>query len=246
MQAKDRIFVALDVAEVSQAVTLASELRPYVGGIKIGLEILNSCGAPQVVSALRDVGLPIFFDGKFNDIPNTVAGAVDAVARLGVAMLNVHALGGVEMMQAAVQAARSGAESAGQPRPIVLAVTILTSLNPAKLQAVGFSQLRDATQLRELVVQLARQAQAAGCDGVVASPQEITAIRAACGSDFKIVTPGVRPVWAAKGDQQRVMTPREAVAAGADFLVIGRPLTKPPAEIGTSIQAAQRIAEELA
>lgn len=245
-QPKDRILVALDVAELAPAVELAREVKPWVGGIKVGLELLTSCGAPQVVAALRGVGLPIFFDGKFKDIPNTVAGAVHAVAQWGVAMFNVHALGGTEMMQAAVQAAREGAAAANQARPKVLAVTVLTSLNVAKLQEIGFGNLRDAAQLQDLVVHLATQAKAAGCDGVVASPQEIAAIRAACGRDFLIVTPGVRPTWASKGDQQRVMAPKDALAAGADYLVIGRPITKPPADVGTPAQAAQKIAEELA
>lgn len=246
MQPKDRILVALDVAELAPAVELARALKPWVGGIKVGLELLTSCGAPQVVAALRDVGLPIFFDGKFKDIPNTVAGAVHAVARLGVAMLNVHALGGVEMMSVAVQAACEGAAAGNHARPKVLVVTVLTSLNVTKLQAMGFDHVRSEGQLKDLVVHLATQAKAAGCDGVVASPQEIAAIRAACGRDFLIVTPGVRPTWASKGDQQRVMTPKDALTAGADYLVIGRPITTPPADVGTPAQAAQKIAEELA
>lgn len=245
MQPKERILVALDVADLASAVELARALKPSVGGIKVGLELLTSCGAPQVVAALREVGLPIFFDGKFKDIPNTVAGAVRAVAKLSVAMLNVHALGGTEMMRAAVKAACDGASAGTHARPKVLAVTVLTSLNASQLQDVGFDNLREEAQLQDLVVHLAVLAQTAGCDGVVASPQEITAIRAACGRDFLIVTPGVRPVWAAKGDQQRVMTPHEAVAAGANYLVIGRPITKPPAEIGTPLHAAQRIVEDL-
>lgn len=245
MQPQNQIFVALDVADVTQAVQLARKLKPWVGGVKVGLELLTSCGAPQVVAALRDIGLPIFFDGKFKDIPNTVAGAVRAVARLDVAMLNVHALGGTEMMQAAVQAARDGAAAGNCTRPKVLAVTVLTSLNAAKLQAIGFDHVRDEEQLKDLVVHLATQAKTAGCDGVVASPQEIAAIRAACGRDFLIVTPGVRPLWASTGDQQRVMTPKDALTAGADYLVIGRPITTPPADVGTPAQAAQKIVEEL-
>lgn len=245
MQPKDRILVALDVAELPPAVQLARELKPWVGGIKVGLELLTSCGAPQVVAALRDVGLPIFFDGKFKDIPNTVAGAVRAVAQWGVAMLNVHALGGVEMMQAAVRAAREGTAAANQSRPTVLAVTVLTSLNVAKLQEIGFGHIREQADVQDLVVHFAMQAKTAGCDGVVASPQEIAVIRAACGRDFLIVTPGVRPLWASKGDQQRVMAPKDALTAGADYLVIGRPITKPPADVGTPAQAAQKIAGEL-
>lgn len=245
MRPADRIFVALDVSNLPAAETLAEQLAPHIGGFKIGLELLTAVGAPAIMERLRTHGRPIFFDGKFKDIPNTVAGASKAVAQLGVAMFNVHALGGVPMMQAAVAAASEGAKTAGCPRPKVLAVTILTSFTPEILAAVGFEHVRTPDDLQRLVVVLAKRAHEAGCDGVVASPHEIAAIRAACGKDFLIVTPGVRPTWAAVGDQKRVMTPREAIAAGADYIVIGRPITNPPKEIGDSTAAAQRISEEL-
>lgn len=240
-----RILVALDVPTLAQAESLVEQLGPHVGGFKVGLELLTAAGAPQVVERLRGNGRPIFFDGKFKDIPNTVAGATRAVARLGVAMLNVHALGGVAMMQAAVTAAEEGARIGGWSRPKVLAVTILTSCTPETLQTIGFTEVRGPDDLERLVVLLARRACEAGCDGVVASPREIAAIRAACGKNFLIVTPGVRPAWAGTGDQQRYTTPREAIDAGADYLVIGRPITNPPAEIGPPTAAAQRILAEI-
>lgn len=245
MHPHERILVALDVATLDAAQNLAQQVGASVGGFKVGLELLTSVGAPAVVAAFRALQRPLFFDAKFCDIPNTVAGAVRAAARLGVAMLNVHAAGGAAMMRAAVAAAREGADAAGVAPPKVLAVTILTSLDAPALRELGWLPT-EAACVETLVVQLARLAQAAGCDGVVASPQEIAAIRRACGADFLIVTPGVRPSWAATGDQQRVMGPRAAVAAGADYLVIGRPITQPPSEIGDPRAAAQRIAEELA
>lgn len=245
MTARNPIFVALDVSDLAAATALAHALAPHVGGFKVGLELLNAAGAPQVVAALRDFGRPIFFDGKFHDIPNTVAGAVRAVARLGVAWCNVHATGGVAMMRAAVVAAHEGAAAAGVVPPQVLAVTILTSLTVADLQQLGVWNLSDTAALQAAVVTLAQRAQTAGCAGVVASPLEIAAIRAACGNDFLIVTPGVRPAWAAAQDQARTMTPHDALAAGADYLVIGRPITNPPPEVGSSIAAAQRVVHEL-
>ncbi len=245
LQPAERIYVALDLSDLADAVAHARVLAPLVGGMKIGLELLTSAGAPQVVAALRDCQSGIFFDAKFCDIPNTVAGAVRATAALGVTMLNVHALGGVAMMRAAVAAARDSAAAAGVVPPQVLAVTILTSFTPAQLHEVGFLQLTSDAALQDEVVLLAQRAQEAGCDGVVASPQEIAAIRAVCGKNFLIVTPGVRPTWAALGDQRRVMTPREALDAGADVLVIGRPIVQPPAAIGSPTNAVARIIQEL-
>lgn len=245
MRPQDRILVVLDVPRLDAAQALAQQVAPAVGGFKVGLELLTSVGAPTVVAAFRDAGRPLFFDAKFCDIPNTVAGAVRAAAQLGVAMLNVHALGGTAMMRAAVAAAREGAAAGDVPVPKVLAVTILTSLNAAALRELGW-RTPDVASVQAVVVRLAQVAQAAGCDGVVASPQEITAIRQACGPEFLIVTPGVRPHWAAAGDQQRVLSPREAIAAGADYLVIGRPITQPPPSVGSPRAAVQRIVEELA
>ncbi len=218
MHAHERILVALDVAELEVAVNLARALRPAVGGFKVGLELCTALGVPAVVAALAEVGGPLFLDLKLHDIPHTVAGAVRAACALGagVGMLTLHCQGGAAMLQAAVAAA-----AAAPRRPLLLGVTVLTSIDATALR----EELGVANALEEHVVNLARLAQRCGLDGVVASPHEVAAIRRACGPGLLIVTPGVRPVWAATGDQRRVLTPAEALAAGADYLVIGRPIT---------------------
>ena len=208
------IFVALDVRSVDRALTLAAAVKPYIGGLKVGLGYINACG-PDGIRAIVDLGLPVFADVKLHDIPNTVAAAVRSLALIEPALINVHASGGRAMMAAAAQ---SAAEF--MPRPQVLGVTVLTSLEAADLEALGVS-----ASPMEQVLRLARLAQDAGLDGVVCSPQEISAVRRACGPGFLIVTPGVRPAGAALGDQRRVMAPRDALRAGADILVIGRPIT---------------------
>jgi orotidine-5'-phosphate decarboxylase len=220
------IFVALDTPSLDVATAIAARVAPYVGGLKLGLEFVSANG-PEGVRAIVKSGRPVFLDVKLHDIPNTVAGAMKALAPLGAAIINVHASGGAAMMRAAVDAAASV-----RPRPKVLAVTVLTSLEAADLAAMGVP----GTPL-EQVVRLARLTKAAGVDGVVCSPQEIAAVRAACGPDFLIVTPGVRPKGGELGDQKRVMTPKEALSAGADFLVIGRPITgaADPAEAARAI-----------
>jgi orotidine-5'-phosphate decarboxylase len=207
------IFVALDTPSLDVASALAARVGPYVGGLKLGLEFVSANG-PEGVRAIVKSGRAVFLDVKLHDIPNTVAGAMKALAPLGAALINVHASGGVAMMRAAVEAAASA-----HPRPKILAVTVLTSLEAADLAAMGVSGAL------EQVVRLARLAKGAGIDGVVCSPQEIEAVRAACGRDFLIVTPGVRPAGGALDDQRRVMTPKQALTAGADLLVIGRPIT---------------------
>lgn len=205
---------------------MAALLQRDVAGFKVGLELVNAAGF-DIFARLQDLAGPttkIFYDCKFHDIPNTVAGAVRAAARRGVWMLNVHAGGGSEMMQAACRAATEGAEAAGVPRPLVIAVTVLTSASADVLR----NELGVAQPLDQYVVHLARLAQDSGCDGVVASPLEIAAIRAACGPGFLIITPGVRPLGADAGDQKRILTPGEAMRAGADYLVVGRPITAAP------------------
>lgn len=245
MNNKNKIIVALDVNNIDDARALVRDLNPYVGAFKVGLEIMNACGAPQVVSALKEEGAEkIFFDAKFKDIPNTVAGAVRAATSLGVWMFNVHALGGRKMMEETLKASKETASGLSIDKPIILAVTILTSFNPMQLSELGLKVNSDK-DLQDEVLRLALLAKEAGLDGVVASPQEISLIREACGPDFKIVTPGVRPVWATKCDQQRVMTPKDAINAGADYLVIGRPITKPPESVGSSVIAAKKILEEI-
>ena len=231
MEAKDRIIVALDVDSLDKAKSLVESLAPHVGCFKVGLELLTAVGGPKVVEFVHSLGGQVFYDGKFDDIPNTVGGAAKAVAGLNVKMFNVHASAGVEAMMAAV---------ANKGQALVLAVTVLTSLeeNNAHLIFGGPSKAK--------VLQLARDAKIAGCDGIICSPQELELLgkQKELGSLLK-VTPGVRPEWAAAGDQKRIMTPAEAIRAGATALVIGRPITKPPAEIGAPVDAAKKIAEEI-
>ena len=229
-----RVFVALDTPELTRAARLAEALRGVVGGVKIGKELFTAHG-PDGVRAVAG-GEPLFLDLKFHDIPNTVAGAVRAAVHLRPAMLSLQAAGGRAMMQAAAEAAREAAEDAEARRPLILAVTVLTSLDEADLEAVG-----QRGPLREQVKRLAALAQSSGADGVVCSPREIAPLRAMCGPDFALVVPGIRPAWAAAGDQKRVMAPAEALAAGADYLVVGRPIT----EQADPLQAARRIVEEL-
>ncbi|MDE2465270.1 MAG: orotidine-5'-phosphate decarboxylase [Alphaproteobacteria bacterium] len=222
------LYVALDTPDLARALQLARDLGTAVGGIKLGLEFLSAHG-PDGIRRLLEEGLPVFADVKFHDIPNTVAGAARALCGLGISMFNVHASGGLAMMQAAKEAARSAAAP-----PKVLAVTVLTSLGPDDLTRVG-----QGGKVEDQVVRLAALAREAGLDGVVCSAREIAAVRKACGEDFLIVTPGIRPPGAQLGDQVRVMTPREAVRAGADILVVGRPLTGAanPAEVALSMLA---------
>lgn len=258
MEPKDRIIAALDVSSAYDAEILLQEIREHIGCAKVGLELLTAEGAPHVVQTMRAFGARVFYDGKFMDIPNTVAAAVRAVTKLGVDMLNVHCLGGPAMMKAAAEAAAREAEVLGIPRPKVLGVTILTSLNDGDLRAMGVEARvgpddfsfklaeQDQADVEIIVTRLARLAKECGLDGVITSPQEIAAIRQECGAGFLIVTPGVRPEWAATQDQKRVMTPGDAIRAGADYLVIGRPITKPPAEIGSPLDAVRNIVDEIA
>lgn len=226
-----RIFVALDTTDLAQAEKLARSLVGVVGGIKIGLELYSARGI-EGVKRLADVGLPLFLDLKFHDIPNTVASAVRAALPLKPSILNVHASGGAAMMRAAAEAV---ADADGVP-PKLIAVTVLTSLDEHDLVLVGQNG-----PVADQVLRLANLAQGAGIDGVVCSPQEVALLRAKCGENFLLVVPGIRPAWAASGDQKRVMTPAEAIAAGADYLVIGRPITAAP----DPRAAAERIAAEL-
>lgn len=221
---KDKILVALDVESGRDALALADRLRGTVGGFKIGSRLFTAEG-PAIVRALAERGDRVFLDLKFHDIPNTVATAVEAATALGVWMVNVHAAGGTAMMRAARSAAHEAAARRNVPPPLVIAVTVLTSMNQAVLAEAGV-----VIELMDQVLRLAEQTQAAGLDGVVASPRETAAIRKRCGGDFAIVTPGIRggSADAAKGDQERTMTPVEAVTAGASYLVIGRPIIAAP------------------
>ena len=214
----DQLLVALDVDTAVEARALADRLRGVCGGFKIGIRLFTSHG-PSIVEELAARGDRVFLDLKFHDIPHTVAGAVAAATRLGAWMINVHASGGAAMMKAARAAADEEAARASRPAPIVIAVTMLTSLNDAMLTEVGF-----AGGVTDQVERLARLAQTAGLDGVVASAQEIALIRRRCGSAFAIVTPGIRGAGDAVGDQSRTMSAAQALAAGSTYLVVGRPI----------------------
>src|SRR4051812_41402968 len=230
----DQLIVALDVDTVSEARALADRLRGVAGGFKIGSRLFTSEG-PALVEELAARGDRIFLDLKFHDIPNTVAGAVAAATRLGVWMVNVHASGGAAMMRAAHAAAVDEAARRSLPVPLVIAVTMLTSLDQGTVKEIGFSESVDA-QVRRL----AALTQSAGLDGVVASPQEIAAIRRQCGPHFTIVTPGIRGAGDARGDQSRTLSAVEALAAGASYLVVGRPIIA----AADPRAAAERIASE--
>ncbi len=231
--ARERILVALDYDNADAALSLVKRLAGRVGGFKAGLELVNAAG-PDVFARLMDAGAGrIFYDAKFHDIPNTVAGAVRAAVRRGVWMVNVHASGGAAMLRAAREAAGSGPNA-----PLLIGVTVLTSIDDAMLN----HDLRVPGSVEEQVVYLARLCQTCGLDGVVASPQEVAAVRAACGPDFVTVIPGVRPAGVAANDQARVATPADAIRAGAHFLVVGRAITG----AADPIAAAESIASEIA
>lgn len=215
---KCELIVALDTPSLSEASQLVAQLRPEVNWFKVGLELYTAHGQ-AAIDMVKATGANVFLDLKLHDIPNTVAGAARVLAGAGVGMFNVHAGGGREMMNAAVKAADTVAP--GAERPLVLAVTVLTSFD-----RVGWSEVYQ-TEVEPLaqVTHLARLTQAAGCDGVVCSVQEAAAVRAACGPDFAIVTPGVRPASTAVNDQKRIATPADAVRAGSTHIVVGRPIT---------------------
>lgn len=225
------IFCALDTTDIAKAETLARQIKPHIGGLKLGLEFFMANGASGY-KRLADLGLPIFLDVKLHDIPNTVAGAVDALLPLAPTFMTIHTSGGAAMMTAAANAAAK----AGGNRPRLLGVTVLTSLDDKDLAAVGQTPPAAAQVLR-----LAKLAKESGLDGVICSPAEVAALRQACGPNFILMVPGIRPEGTATNDQKRVMTPREARQAGATHLVIGRPIT----EAGNPAEAAKKIAESL-
>lgn len=246
MQAKDRIILALDVDQTEEATSLVRELAAHVGVFKVGMQLFNSVG-PDIVRRIQDLGGRVFVDLKLHDIPNTVAGAARAIARMGCFMYTVHAAGGSAMIQAAADAVRDflheSGESAGVPgpthqAPIMLAVTVLTSIDQHRLEQ---ELLITGMPIRDVAARLAKMAHSAGAGGVICSPHEIESVRAACGPDFKIVAPGVRPIWHGSDDQRRITTPADAVRLGADYIVIGRPITHAP----HPASAAARIVEEL-
>jgi orotidine-5'-phosphate decarboxylase len=228
----ERTFVALDTTDLVYALDLANALSGHVGGMKVGKEFFTACG-PDGVRAVTDCGMPVFLDLKFHDIPNTVAGAVKASLALSPCMVNVHACGGETMMRAAAQSA----EAAGEGRPLVLGVTVLTSMDESDLQGIGVE-----SSVSDQVLRLASLAQFSGMDGVVCSAREVEDLREHLGKEFKLVVPGIRPQWASSDDQKRIVTPAAAIAIGADYLVIGRPITG----AGDPVEAADKIAAEIA
>jgi orotidine-5'-phosphate decarboxylase len=221
LTAKDRLALALDVDNDREALGIVAELKDSVGVFKVGLQLFTAYG-PDIVRRIIGMGGRVFLDLKYHDIPNTVAKASAEAVKLGVSIFNVHSLGGLDMMKAAADSARETAGKLNLPVPALLAVTILTSMDEKNLR----KELKITRSLQREVTHLARLAQRAGMDGVVASPQEIKTLRRAVRGEFVILTPGVRPAWADQDDQKRVMTPGEAVKAGADYIVIGRPVLK--------------------
>ena len=233
---QNQLIVALDVENLAAANQLVTMLSDDVKWFKIGKQLFTSVG-PAAVELLHDAKKNVFLDLKFHDIPNTVAGAVGSATKIGANIINMHASGGLEMMRAATEVAEKQAFELGIPKPTLLGVTILTSVDETDFQYDFGTQRR----LEDQVTYLAELSQKAGLDGVVASPLEIGLIRRVCGDDFVILTPGVRPVWADSNDQQRVMTPAEAIDAGADYIVVGRPITASD----NPREAATRILQEI-
>jgi orotidine-5'-phosphate decarboxylase len=232
----ERVIVALDLPSFGAAVELMEKLGDMAGSFKVGSQLFASVG-PDMIREIKGRDKKLFLDLKFHDIPNTVARASEVATELGVDIFNVHISGGLEMMRDAAHATRAKASELGIERPTILGVTVLTSIDEA-----GFRRVFNCTiSLREQIAQMAKLAQQAGLDGVVASPQEIGLIRNACGEEFVVLTPGVRPEWASSDDQKRTMTPVEAFRAGATYVVIGRPIYRSP----DPASALKRILQEL-
>lgn len=233
---KDKLIIALDVETAREARQIFAALRDHAGMFKIGSQLFTAAG-PSIVHEIVGAGQRVFLDLKFHDIPHTVAAAGVAAARLGVSIFNIHALGGREMMQRTAEAVTEASEREGLVRPSVIAVTVLTSADAATLADVGV-----VASPSQQVEQLAHLAGECGLDGVVASPHEVALVRAAVKrQDFLIVTPGVRPSGTGPDDQKRVMTPMEAVRAGADYLVVGRAILNAP----DRVRAAQQVIAEM-
>jgi orotidine-5'-phosphate decarboxylase len=236
LSAKERLILAVDTSNIEEARRLVDELSEYVGVFKVGLELFMNFG-PDILKLFHERGLKLFFDGKFLDIPNTVAKASQAVGRQGVQMFTVHASGGSKMLSACAQGAAKGAAEAGVEAPLALGVTVLTSLSQEALN----SELGVAGTVPDQVVRLAKLCSANGVKGIVASAEEVAGLRVALGDSIVIITPGVRPTWADANDQSRIVTPAQALRNGSDYLVIGRPITG----AADRAQAAKRIINEM-
>ncbi|MBD2356792.1 orotidine-5'-phosphate decarboxylase [Tolypothrix sp. FACHB-123] len=236
MNPEQRIIVPLDVPDIASAIALVERL-PQVTFWKVGLELFTSTG-PSILEILKSRQKQIFLDLKFHDIPNTVAGACQAAARYGVDLLTIHSTAGKDALKAATEAVQTGAAQAGVKPPKLIAITLLTSISARQLAF----DLKIPLELPEYALSMALLAQETGLDGAVCSPQEVAQLRQTCGNDFLLVCPGVRPTWADKGDQKRSLTPSQAIQSGADYLVIGRPITS----AAEPELAWKRICEELA
>ncbi len=233
--ASEKIILALDVATLEEAEGFVRKLRPAIGIFKVGKQLFTRCG-PDIIEMIHHHGGKVFLDLKYHDIPNTVARAVEEAARLKVFMLTIHATGGFTMMKEAVASGISSSRTISGPPPLIVAVTILTSLKQEDLNAIGID-----LPIEEAVSRLAVLAKQAGVNGVVASAQEAKRIKAACGNDFIIVTPGIRPQDTSLDDQKRAVTPKDALRAGSTFMVIGRPILK----ANDPLKAAEAIAREI-
>ena len=236
-QAKKKLCLALDVDTLSKAKEMVRLLKDYVGVFKIGLQLFTKEG-PKTVESIRNLGGNVFLDLKFHDIPNTVGNAARVATKMGAYMFNIHAAGGSEMMRAAVEAVKEESQKSNIPKPIILAVTVLTSINNAILS----KEMNLNGEVKDQVLHFAELAQSSNIPGVVASPEEISVIRNKCGSDFIILTPGIRPIWSTtKDDQKRVTTPGEAIRLGADYIVIGRPILN----ANDPVKASDKILTEM-
>ena len=233
---RQKLVLALDVEEIEEAKKLVDELSPYIGTFKVGLQLFCGYGL-EIVEYIKNKNSDFFLDVKLHDIPNTVEKASYNVIKNGANFFNVHATGGVEMMKAAKKGAMEAAEKYGKKKPLVLAVTVLTSIS----QEVLTNELSNNKTVEEFVIQLAKNAKLAGLDGVVASAKELKAIKKELGDDFIVLTPGIRPAWSAKDDQQRIATPSSAIADGADFIVLGRAVTKAQ----DKVEAMKKIYQEI-
>lgn len=236
MKVNDKLFVALDVESPQRALELARLLIRYTHMFKIGSKLFTAAG-PDLIRKIVDLGAKVFLDLKFHDIPDIVAAASAEAARLEVFLFTVHAAGGRKMMSQAVEAASEAAARRGQRRPLIVGVTVLTSADSGLLQEIGVAQ-----PLEDHVASLSKLCASAGLDGVVASPHEVSLIRATVDrSDFLVVTPGIRPAAGSTDDQRRVMTPAQAIKAGASYLVVGRPITGAPDPVGATIRILEEI-----
>ncbi len=232
----EKIIVALDVDNEEDAYELVRHLSPPINYFKVGLKLFVSCG-PRILTGLKKFGVRIFLDLKFHDIPNTVASTAEAVVRHGVDMFNIHLSGGRDMIVRTVEAVENVSHKLGVSPPLIVGVTVLTSFSEKMLrEEAGVER-----NLEQHVIHLAQMARESGLNGIVASPREASMIRQNIGNDFVVVTPGVRPLWAVSGDQQRILTPRRAIEDGADYLVIGRPIIEHP----SPREAAEKILDEI-